>query len=504
MIPTSALIWALPSLPLLGLLLIGLIRVLHPGTSDFREKWVARTALIILGLSLLSVMLLNLSALLNGLPGPTPLTPWFESGGLLITIGANLDAIALTMVNIVALVALIIARFSVNYLHREAGFDRFFAVLMLFVAGMQIITLAGNAILMFVGWELVGVSSYLLIAYNASRTQSTKNATRAFVTNRIGDAGFLLGIFFMLLWLGSSQWQDLNNMAIGLGTTQRDLIALAFILPALIKSAQFPFSAWITRALEGPTPSSAIFYGAVMIHAGVILLLRIEPLLAHTPAMLVLVGVVGLFSVAYGWLVGLTQTDVKSALIFPTIAQVGLMLIWISLGWTTLALAHLASHAIWRTWQFLNAPALMHQVSRPARPVPAWMQQQRFWFTAALQRFWLDPLSNWLIEKPTMAMSRDLDTFDRRILSKWVASPRQIDNRPNQGVGQGSGLFGAAMQWLAEHFERFEHGLILKGGGEGLTRTTQRSGAFFTQIEGLLAQPRYLAALLVLVFIVSV
>ena len=185
---------------------------------------------------------------------------------------------------------------------------------------------------------------------------ATGNALFAFVTNRAGDAGFLLALGLAAAWLGGFEWTALSR-ATEISVVNDRLLVIGFVIAALAKSAQLPFSAWITRALEGPTPSSAIFYGAVMVHAGVYLLLRLEPLLVQVPDVMLGLVVAGLLTAIYAWLCGLVQTDVKSALIFGVVFQVALMFVAIGLGWTTLALVHLCLHAGWRIWQFLLAPS---------------------------------------------------------------------------------------------------------------------------------------------------
>jgi NADH:ubiquinone oxidoreductase subunit 5 (subunit L)/multisubunit Na+/H+ antiporter MnhA subunit len=168
-----------------------------------------------------------------------------------------------------------------------------------------------------------------------------------------------------VIWLGGAEWTMLNNTG-DLENLQIDLIVGCFLLAALAKSAQLPFSGWITRALEGPTPSSAIFYGSLMVHGGVYLLLRLEPLLSQAPPMMTLIAVLGLLTALYGWISGFVQTDIKTSLMLSTVSQAGLMLLWIGLGWFELAAWHLVLHAIWRAYQFLNAPSMMHMVSRKA------------------------------------------------------------------------------------------------------------------------------------------
>ena len=195
-----------------------------------------------------------------------------------------------------ALIGVVTLRFSRNYLHREIGFHRFFIFMCLFLAGMLLIVLSGNAVFTFVGWELAGVSSWLLIGYAYDRPIATGNALWAFITNRIGDAGFILGISLAAWWLGTVEWSGLAAWAQGdsFDKISARLILFGFLIAAVAKSAQLPFASWIARALEGPTPSSAIFYGAVMVHAGVYLVLRLEPVLLQVPDVMVYLAVLGI------------------------------------------------------------------------------------------------------------------------------------------------------------------------------------------------------------------
>jgi NADH:ubiquinone oxidoreductase subunit 5 (subunit L)/multisubunit Na+/H+ antiporter MnhA subunit len=303
-----------------------------------------------------------------------------------------------------------------------------------------------------------------------------------------------------------------------LSPLRADLIGLAFLLAALAKSAQVPFAPWISRALEGPTPSSAIFYGSLMVHAGVYLLIRLEPVLQQAPAVMALIAALGLITALYGWLTGLVQTDVKSSLMFSTTAQVGLMFLWCGLGWTGLAAWHLALHALWRGYQFLHAPSLMHRVSRPARPVPKWLARRRGLYNAALQRFWLDPLADWLLVRPTESLARDVQNFDEQVVSRAVGLPAQaseLSSWSKSGAGGGSyinlaegdivggrGILGRILEWTANLLHWFEEHLVLRGGGEGLVEAIQRIGTFATRIEKLLSQPRYLVLLIMATFAV--
>jgi NADH:ubiquinone oxidoreductase subunit 5 (subunit L)/multisubunit Na+/H+ antiporter MnhA subunit len=470
---------------------------------DAGERPTARMAVgAVLGA--LALMLgLDLLALLHALPGHVLIGNWFASGDVTIPLSLMLDRMGLALGTLVALIAWITLRFSVNYLHREPGFHRFFLAMSLFVAGMQLIVLAANAVLAFVGWELAGVSSYLLIGYAYERPTAIGNALFAFVANRIGDAGFVLSIALCVWWLGTTEWQAL---ALGgaLDKVTARLLLFGFVVAAFAKSAQVPFSPWIARALEGPTPSSAIFYGAVMVHAGVYLVIRLEPVLVQVPDIMVYVAGAGAATALYGYFAGLVQTDVKSALIFGTTTQVGLMFVACGMGWFELAAWHLGLHMAWRAYQFLMAPSYMHLVAEPARPAPRWLSAWRWLYTAALQRFWLDHLAQALIVRPVQTVGRDARALDDRVLSRLVgmADPLRGEGARDEDVILGRGVAGRALVWAADHLHNVESRLLLRRSDGAASRVLRRVGEALLVVEALLEQPRYLLLLVLITFAV--
>jgi len=277
------------------------------------------------------------------------------------------------------------------------------------------------------------------------------------------------------------------------------------------------FSISLTFTLEGPTPSSAVFYGAIMIHAGVFLLIRLEPLLILVPSLMVVIMLVGGITVVYAYLIGLVQTDVKSAFLFSTLAQVGLMMVWIGLGWFDLALGHIVVHAIWRTYQFLHAPSYMQHVQQSAKPVPNWLRRQTWLYTAALQRFWLDGVTDWLLTKPTRLMAKEIIVFDEQVvdriigtssdenkvtsLARWEAQQQGKFN-VKDGIGTASGMLGRTMELLASALHFFEERLILKGSGDGLLKAVNYLGKHLEVIDRLFTQPRYVIVLIMATFVV--
>lgn len=496
-------VWLVPALPLLAVLIIGSRVLLSRASGDSAEPLTARLAALAALGGLLLLLAIDGNALWHGaVPGHRILGIWFASGNWHGSVSFLLDSLSLSVSTLTALIGWLVIRFSANYLHREVGFHRFFIILSLFLAGIQMVLLAGNGLLAFVGWEMCGIASFLLIAYAWQRPVASGNALFAFVTNRGGDAGFLLALGFSAAWLGSFEWPVLTTGASLSGANAR-LIALGFVLAALAKSAQLPFTPWITRALEGPTPSSAIFYGAVMVHAGVYLMLRLEPLLTQLPDVLAVLIFIGTLTALYAWLCGLVQTDVKSALIFATVFQVALMFIEIGLGWTTLATVHLCLHAAWRTWQFLLAPSwLVITRGRPAPP-PAWLCRNQLLYTAAQQHFWLDKLGLALLLQPTESFARDLRNLEENFIDHAIGEPgrgQPID--PKYPLILTSGLPGHLLAASAEALQRIENRLLLRGRGGIGEQLLRRLGSYLQTLENLLEQPRYLMMAVMATFVV--
>ena len=256
-----------------------------------------------------------------------------------------------------------------------------------------------------------------------------------------------------------------------------------------------------------------------MVHAGVYLVIRLEPLFSQVPVLLILIGLLGLVTALYAWLVGLVQTDIKSSLIFSTTAQVGLMFVECGLGWFDLAAWHLGLHAVWRSYQFLHAPALLQMVSGAARPAPAWLRDKPRLYGVVLQRFWLDQIADWLLARPTNSLAQDLQDFDQRVLTRMVGLPdqsgslnslasweaqQQNPSDADSAASRGRGMAGRLMEWLASLLYWFEEHLVLKGAGEGLRQAIDLIGGYLKRAEDLLSQPRYLLLLIMITFVVII
>jgi NAD(P)H-quinone oxidoreductase subunit 5 len=284
-----------------------------------------------------------------------------------IAIEFLLDGLSLAFATLIAAIAGVVSAFSNRYLHREPGYNRYFVLFAMFVTGMLLVALAGNVEVLFVGWELVGLSSALLVGFFHDRPAPVRNALRVFSVYRISDAAMLSAAVLLHHVAGSGSLSLLfgnaaNPAGLGLSTASATAIALLLFVAAAGKSALLPFSGWLPRAMEGPTPSSAVYYGSLSIHAGCFLLLRAAPLLEQSTPVRVLAGVIGMATALFSTLVTRVQSDVKSSLAYASLTQVGIIVVEIALGLETIAFLHLAGHACFRLLQFLSAPNVLHDL----------------------------------------------------------------------------------------------------------------------------------------------
>jgi len=330
-----------------------------------------------------------------------------------------------------------IAAFATRYLHREPGYNRFFALFSVFLAGMVTASLADTIETLFAGWEMVGLSSALLVAYFHERPGPARNGLRVWIVYRVSDAALLFAAVALHHMTGEGDFDQLmGNQSwphgrAALTESQALAIGLLLLLAAAGKSALVPFSEWLPRAMEGPTPSSAVFYGALSVHLGAFLLLRLSPLIAVSVWLAVAIVTIGLLTSLYAGLVVAVQTDIKSALSFASLAQVGIIVAEIGLGhWVPflwyVALAHLLGHACLRTLQFVRAPSLLRdyrelenaigdRLPRPPGPLAAAPVRIRGWlYRFALERGYLDNFLSEYVARPFVALFLALDRLERR------------------------------------------------------------------------------------------
>jgi NADH:ubiquinone oxidoreductase subunit 5 (subunit L)/multisubunit Na+/H+ antiporter MnhA subunit len=259
----------------------------------------------------------------------------------------------------------VIGAFASRYLHRDVGYYRFFLFFAMFYLGMVVSSLAGTIETLFLGWELVGLSSALLVAFFHERKNPVRNGLRVWSVYRISDGAFLIAALALHHLTGAGDFEGLMGAepwplgTASCNSTQALAVGLLLLGAAAGKSALVPFSGWLPRAMEGPTPSSAVFYGALSVHLGAFLLLRVSPLLDLSWLLQVSVIAIGIISVVFASMTARTQTDIKSELAFASLTQVGIIVIEIGLGFRYVALCHIIGHVCLRTLQLLRAPSIL-------------------------------------------------------------------------------------------------------------------------------------------------
>jgi NADH-quinone oxidoreductase subunit L len=361
----------------------------------------------------------------------------------------TVDGAALCFALLSAAACGIVAAFSQPYLHREAGFRRYFFLFSMFATGMMLVALAGSMEVLFTGWEFLGLSSTLLVGFFHERPAPVRNALRVFAVYRVSDAAMLSSAVLLHHVAGTG---SLSLIVSGSGastaqlsSTQATVIALLLLVAVAGKSALLPFSGWLPRAMEGPTPSSAVYYGALSIHAGCFLLMRAGPLFERSMPARILLLLVGLLTALYATAVARVQTDVKSALAFAALTQVGLIVAETALGFRVLAFVHMVGHTCFRLLQFLTAPNVMHDLHtlenqlgtpiatvRRAREHRAQSAWRRGLYLFALERGFVDTLIDQLAVRPFRALTSALDRLDRALCSFGNA---QHEHEPPAATG---------------------------------------------------------------------
>jgi len=287
---------------------------------------------------------------------------WIDVGGLNVDFGLRIDPLSLTFVLLITGVGALIHIYSVGYMSHDPGRRRFFAQLNLFVAAMLVLVLGNNFVMLYLGWEGVGLASYLLIGFYQDRPSAATAAKKAFLMNRVGDVGLALAIFLIWLNLGTLQYSQVfaNIGKVGPGTIVA--ITVLLLLGACGKSGQFPLQAWLPDAMEGPTPVSALIHAATMVTAGVYLIARTHPIYDLTETGRLIVAIIGAITLMIGAIIGCAYDDIKKVLAYSTVSQIGYMVLAVGLGPVgyALGIAHLLAHGFFKAGLFLGAGSVMH------------------------------------------------------------------------------------------------------------------------------------------------
>jgi NADH-quinone oxidoreductase subunit L len=288
---------------------------------------------------------------------------WISVGSLHVDFGSVLDPLSLVMLLVVTGVGFLIHIYSVGYMHEEQGYWRYFAYLNLFLFFMTTLVLASNALVMFIGWEGVGLASYLLIGFWFQKTAAADAGKKAFIVNRIGDFGFLIGLFLLLANFGTLTFNEIaTKLAANSAMTGGVLtaIALCLLIGATGKSAQLPLYVWLPDAMEGPTPVSALIHAATMVTAGVYMIARTHVIFDRSPFALSVVAIIGAATALFAATIGLVQTDIKRVLAYSTVSQLGYMFLGCGVAAYSAAIFHLMTHAFFKALLFLAAGSVIH------------------------------------------------------------------------------------------------------------------------------------------------
>ena len=352
------LVGLIPLFPLLGFLINGIANKRMP------KAWVG----IIGSTSIFFSFLISLGIFLstpNGEVNTFDLFSWINVAGLQIPFSFLVDPLSMIMLLIITGVGFLIHVYSIGYMHHDEGFARYFAYLNLFVFFMLLLVLGSNYAIMFIGWEGVGLCSYLLIGFWFKNTAYNNAAKKAFIMNRIGDLGFLLGLFLIYTTFGTVNYKSVMVQAAGFtsGDITITAIALLLFIGAMGKSAQLPLYTWLPDAMAGPTPVSALIHAATMVTAGIYMIARSSLLYVLSPIAMQTITIVGMLTAIVAAIIALTQADIKKVLAYSTVSQLGYMFVALGVGSFTGAVFHLMTHAFFKALLFLGAGSVIHAMS---------------------------------------------------------------------------------------------------------------------------------------------
>jgi NADH-quinone oxidoreductase subunit L len=357
---SASLLVLIPLLPLIGFLINGIgFKTIPKGAVGIIGT------LAVVASFVLSVMTFQAFLAAGSQPIIVPLFNWITVGDLNIPFSFQVDQLSLLMLMIITGVGSLIHIYSIGYMHHDEGFGKFFAYLNLFLFFMLLLVLGSNYVIMFIGWEGVGLCSYLLIGFWNKNTNYNNAARKAFIMNRVGDLGFLLGIFTIISTFGSVEYLEVFSQATDfeIGDPVIITITLLLFVGALGKSAQIPLYTWLPDAMAGPTPVSALIHAATMVTAGIYMVIRSNVLYSLAPSTLEIVGIIGAATALFAASIGLLQNDIKKVLAYSTVSQLGYMFMGLGAMAYSASMFHVITHAFFKALLFLGAGSVIHAMS---------------------------------------------------------------------------------------------------------------------------------------------
>jgi NAD(P)H-quinone oxidoreductase subunit 5 len=382
--------WLIPLLPLLGATLTGLGLISFNRTVNRLRKPVALFLISCVGAAAV-LSFAVLAEQLSGAPATEVLFNWASAGSFNLQMGYRVDALAAVMLALVTTIALLVMIYSDGYMAHDKGYVRFFTYLALFSSSMLGLVISPNLLEIYVFWELVGMCSYLLVGFWYDRTAAANAAQKAFVVNRVGDFGLLLGILGLFWATGSFSFdeigQRLGDMAASgtIATSAAVILCLLVFMGPMAKSAQFPLHVWLPDAMEGPTPISALIHAATMVAAGVFLVARLQPIYEPFPSVQLSIALIGSITCFLGASIALTQMDLKKGLAYSTVSQLGYMILAMGCGAPVAGMFHLVTHAFFKAMLFLGSGSVIHAMEEVVGHQPVLAQDMRL--MGGLRRF---------------------------------------------------------------------------------------------------------------------
>lgn len=398
-----------------------------------REILISRTAFYTAALNLGTVLTFLILWLLNGSQTlNVKEIVLYRTNGYEFLVDFYFDKITAVYLFCGAFLTFLITVYSRYYLHREQGYKRFFNTILFFYLGYNLTVLSGNFETLFIGWEIIGISSFLLVAFYRDRYLPVRNAVKVFSIYRIGDVGILLAMWASHhLWHENITFSKLNNSVLvhehlSNHSVVGVFISLMILVAACAKSAQLPFSSWLPRAMEGPTNSSAVFYGALSVHFGVFLLLRTMPFWEQQSSVRLLIGGIGISTAVVATLIARVQSSIKSQIAYSSIGQIGIIFVEVALGFESLALFHFIGNAFLRTYQLLASPSVVSYLIREQFYNPSPLKKsiedgfpKRLAYTLyllSIKEFNLDRMINLLIFHPLKSIGKKLNFINNTSL----------------------------------------------------------------------------------------
>jgi len=468
-------------------------------------------------LSFLMVLTLLISDFLGKNHGFFSIGSWLVSDSLNIRVNFITTGINIRLAAFFAGLLLVVGLLSSNQPRHYFLFLLYYFIFDLFFAGVLFAVLSANMVGFLVSTQLLALCLYFACGNNKENQESNKYDLKILIYHFIGDIGLMIGIALSYFWLESVNWHQLDIAAEQLSIGQATGISLCFILAAISKAGQLPFTPSLIKSIEQSESPLPMFYCLIVAHIGIVLLFLQQSIITKSPFALAVLGLIGLSTVIYSAIVSLSQANVKSWLAFTVTVQTGLMCIEISLGFWQLALGHLGLHLLLRCYQCFFAKNFLKRT--PSLSTPVDYKIPRALYISSLQRFWLDEVTEWVLEKPITALALDLSYFDAHIvgrligdtgLNRWMLRSRQRSsllspelNEKAEQLDHNSGFIGYLMEWAATLTHRIEGRFVLRSIGRNTILYGRQFARLINQFEQLILRPRYLVLFVCITFLIA-